>query len=785
MVTKNAKKPSLEDDVMHTRDVCELKNERVRIDRPVYTQKIFNQHYDINKQSSFNFILYFSLFFKNLFICDQQIAKKRLYNRLPCIKWIRNYRIKENLLADTIAGLTVGILYIPQGLAYALLAQVSPIYGLYTCFFPVLIYWIFGTSRHCSINTTSVAALLVGNTIVKMSTKYVPQAYDSNISVNLTESTHFLDPNPERAKILIAMTQAFWVGVIHILMFICQFSYLTAYLPEPFTKGFSVGCAFHVLTAQMKYLFGVKLAPQVGIFKIIKTYIDLFSKIGDSNFASVIISLICIPILAIIKYGINERLSHKIPFPIPAELVIVTIGTLASTFGYFKQNFQVNVIGPLETGLPIPEVPPLFIIKDMIIDCIILSIITYTTNFSLCDVYAKKHKYKINAGQELFAAGVSNIFGSFFNCFTGGASFATSSIQDSAGGKTQVVAWFSSGVLAVVLLKIGYIFEFLPQACLASIIVVSLKNLIFQLKILQFYWITNKIEFFQMLITFLSILILDVDIGLGIGVGYYVLSNLVRQTYPNSAVLGNISNTEIYKDIKLYKDAKEIDGIKIIRIEESLHYTNSRAFKKAIYDYSQCKPQEYLIKKEKLAKACKRDELSKLSFKERLREFFVKKSKTHNNLKQAQVNHLYTIENDKPECDDRACEVSETESQLNAAISITVSSDSENSKDISSDEEEEYPVLEVPPIHHIVLDCSPLNYIDTYGVRTLSQLISDYSLIGVQVYLAECNDAIRDRFKCMRKALPLESQPYVSENLIHPTIHDCVLHAKLASRKKL
>lgn len=478
------------DNEQFKKDAKDLKDEHVSIERPVFTENIFGSNYKREQSEESEIIQAVKNKAQSLCSFDKKCVKKFLYNRIPCIKWLKDYRIKEYLGYDIVAGLTVGVLYIPQGLAYALLAQCPPIHGLYTCFFPILIYWIFGTSRHCSINTTSIAALIVGNTINALSEKYVPPEDNFNIT-----GTSYLSSNKNDAIMIIASSQAMWVGIFHLIMWLFQFSIVSNYLSEPFTKGFSAGCAIHVLSSQLKYLFGLKLPGQKGAFKLIRIWIDLFSNLKYTNVASLVIALVCIPFLAIIKYGINQKFGHKLPFPIPAELFVVIFGTLSSYLGNFQNIYKVDVVGPIKQGIPTPVPPQPWLITDMITDCIILAIIIYTTSFSLCDVYAKKHNYKINPGQELFAAGVSNIFGSFFNCFTGGASFATSGVQDSAGGKTQVVSWLAASVLLVVFLAIGPLFQLLPHACLASVIVVSLKNLIFQLELLIYYWRSNKIEF--------------------------------------------------------------------------------------------------------------------------------------------------------------------------------------------------------------------------------------------------------------------------------------------------
>ena len=166
----------------------------------------------------------------------------------------------------------IGLFYnkfvkIPQGMAYALLASVPPIYGLYTSFYPVLIYWIFGTSRQLSLGTFAVVSLMVADTLSSMETKYAPPVGFNSTDIS---NTTFLSPNREKARIMIVMANAFWVGVIQVGMSVCQLGFITSYLSEPLVNSFLAGTSVHVGTSQLKFLFGLHMTPYTGLFKIPK-----------------------------------------------------------------------------------------------------------------------------------------------------------------------------------------------------------------------------------------------------------------------------------------------------------------------------------------------------------------------------------------------------------------------------------------------------------------------------------------------------------------------------------
>lgn len=173
----------------------------------------------------------------------------------------------------------VGITHIPQGLGFALLVGVPPVYGLYTSFYPVIFYILFGTSRHLSMGTVAVLSLMIGNMLRKLEPTYVPPVgYNSTES---NESNQFLSEDRVTAQIMIVMANAFWVGIIQILMFFLQLGFVTSYLSEPLVNGFLTGSAVHVLTSQLSLLFGITLTGYSGILKIPK--VNQFFKIYILN----------------------------------------------------------------------------------------------------------------------------------------------------------------------------------------------------------------------------------------------------------------------------------------------------------------------------------------------------------------------------------------------------------------------------------------------------------------------------------------------------------------------
>lgn len=194
--------------------------------------------------------------------------KNFLLDRIPFLKWIQTYDIKENLAKDIIGGLTIGVIHIPQGMAYALMAGLPPIFGLYVSFWPVLIYSLLGTSRHLSIGTFAITSLMINAAIQRLEGKYYPSP--SMIADNSTMNPNFLSNDPVQAKILIGTALAFFAGIIQILFAILHVGIVTKYLSDTIVSAFTIGASYHIITSQLTSLLGLKKNTLTTPFKLIE-----------------------------------------------------------------------------------------------------------------------------------------------------------------------------------------------------------------------------------------------------------------------------------------------------------------------------------------------------------------------------------------------------------------------------------------------------------------------------------------------------------------------------------
>ncbi|XP_053684078.1 solute carrier family 26 member 6 [Sabethes cyaneus] len=501
-----------------------------------------------------------------------------LLNFIPILRWLPQYSIKRDLMGDITAGITVAVMQIPQGMAYGLLAGVQANVGLYMAFFHCLVYAVLGTSRHISMGAFAVVSLMTAKVVASYAT-VTPTEMINGTTIDLPP----LDPSePQYTPIQVVTALSFVVGCYHLLMSLMRLGTLSALLSEPLVSGFTTAAAVHVLVSQMKDLLGVTIPRYKGSFKNILALRDLASELPNSNLPTVYTSVIVILFMIFMNEYLKPWSSKKCQFPIPAELMAVVGGTLASYFIRLGPDFAVKLVGEIPIGLPEPEMPPVSLLKLVAVDAIAITIVSYSIVMSMGLIFAQKEGYEIRANQELIAMGTTNIVGSFFSCVPTACSLSRSLIQHQTGGKTQITAVVSSMLILVVLLVIGPYFETLPRCVLASIIFVALKGMLWQVKHIRKFQREGSLELFVWLVTFLSVTIIDIDIGLLIGVVFSLVALYIKGWKSYYSLLGTVPDTGIYVDIASHQRAEEIPHIKIFKYSGPINFASRATFKKAL-----------------------------------------------------------------------------------------------------------------------------------------------------------------------------------------------------------
>ncbi|WP_334056013.1 SulP family inorganic anion transporter [Polaribacter sp. P097] len=467
---------------------------------------------------------------------------------IPILEWLPNYNTSL-FKGDLVAGITVGIILIPQGIAYALIAGLPPIYGLYCALVPQVMYAIFGSSRQVAIGPVAMDSLIVATGV-------------STLALAGSES-----------YISIAILLALMVGTIQFILGIFSLGFIVNFLSKPVITGFTSAVALIIGLNQFRNLFGVDFFQSDQIQYII---IDIWEQFSTYNAHTTIIGL-----LSVITIIIFRRINKKIP----NALIVVVLGIL--TMKFFGQSFNdVAIVKEIPSGLPIFGMPEFEIdqIKELLPIALTLVMVGFLETISIGkSLEAKQDEYRIRPNQELIALGLSNIAGSFFKAYPSTSSFSRSAINQESGAKTGMAALISVVMVVITLLFLTPLFYFLPKTVLAAIIIVAVFNLI-NFKEASYLWNANKLDFWLMMSTFLATLLLGIEYGIVVGVGLSLIILIYRTSKPYVTELGKVPNSNFYRNKNRFEEVIIEDDILIFRFDAQLFYANSSYFRDNLDD---------------------------------------------------------------------------------------------------------------------------------------------------------------------------------------------------------
>lgn len=533
------------------------------------------------KQSEFDELYHHTEYKKKQFLSedfkDKLKSKFKIINLLvslfPILNWLPNYDWKNDFYNDVVSGITVAVLHIPQGMAYSSLGAVPPIVGIYMAVFPVIIYIFMGTSRHISMGTFSVVCLMTSKSVY---TYADPRYFSSDTIFTNNSSNSLLESSTEPlglSPIQVATAVCLTVGIWHVILGLFQLGSLSVLMSDIMISGFTTGTAVLVIISQIKHVFGITIKRHIGPFNVIYSLIDVVQNIHNTNYVALGVVTCLTTVLIIYNDFFKSKVQKKLSFPVPTEMIVIVAGTLLSSAFDFKHRFNLSSVGNIPIGLPSIQPPPFYLIPNLIVDGLLISIVAFSINISMASILAKK-KYKIDSNQELLASGVSNIFGSFFSCLPFASSLSRSLIQLQVGGKTQLASGISCGLLVLILLYIGPFFEPLPHCVLTSIVISAVKGMLNQVRDLKLACKESFAEACVWCITFLSVVLLDVDYGLGLGVLCSLLFVVVTGQKVMVYKVGKLNNTLIYVEKEFYEAAEDIPGIAILKIIGGVNFIN-------------------------------------------------------------------------------------------------------------------------------------------------------------------------------------------------------------------
>jgi len=467
-------------------------------------------------------------------------ALKRL---IPLFSDLSHYS-KSHFQRDMLAGLTVGVMLVPQGMAYAYLAGMPPIYGLYAGLLPLLVYGIFGSSRHLAIGPVAVSALLVFAGL-------------SNLAEPLSQE-----------YIELAIATGLLIGLTQMLMSGLRLGVLVNFISHPVISGFTSAAAVIVIISQLKDIFGLEVPRSENQIELLK---HIFMHLSELNWLTLLLSMGSLLVLITLKKW-NRR--------IPGALAVVTISTLVSWL-FNLGEMGVKVVGDVPSGLPNLSAPSMSLdtVYALIPTVLTVTAISIVESLGIAKFYEGKSKnYKVLNNQELFALGLANFLGSFSRSMPTSGSFSRSAVNYSAHAKTGISSLVTAVIVGLSLLFLTPLFKHLPMPVLAAIILLAVINL-FDYKEAIRLWKVHKRDFVMLISTFSGTLLFGIEIGVLLGFALSIITVLYRSSKPNVAVLGKIKGTSYFRSMHRYPNLEVIPKTLIVRFDEQLYYGNAQYFK--------------------------------------------------------------------------------------------------------------------------------------------------------------------------------------------------------------
>jgi len=464
-------------------------------------------------------------------------AKVWVEKFFPAVGWLPNYR-REDLQGDVSAGLTVAVMLIPQGMAYALLAGLPPIVGLYASVVPLLVYALLGTSRQLAVGPVAMVSLLVASGISGFA-------------------------NPGSAEyVALAVVLAGLVGLIQFLMGVFRLGFLVNFLSHPVISGFTSAAALIIGFSQLKNLLGVNIPRSHHIHTIIW---NALQQIADINLATMLIGVGSIIVLLLLK-------RWKPVFP--GALLVVALSTL-TVWALRLDAHGVKIVGEVPQGLPMPSLPnfDLGAVAGLIPIAVTISLVGFMESIAVAKNFAAKNRYEVDANQELIGLGMANVAAGFFSGYPVTGGFSRTAVNAQAGARTGLASIITAAAIGLTLLFLTPLFHFLPTAVLAAIIMVAVFGLI-DIKEAKHLYKVKRSDLALLILAFFATLLLGIEEGILISIAASLILMIRRSTRPHTAILGHLPGTDIYRNVNRYPEAATYEGMLIFRFDAALYFAN-------------------------------------------------------------------------------------------------------------------------------------------------------------------------------------------------------------------
>ncbi|GIJ09323.1 SulP family inorganic anion transporter [Micromonospora andamanensis] len=473
---------------------------------------------------------------------------------VPLLGWLRHYD-RRTLRHDLIAGVTVAVMLVPQSMAYAALAGMPPVTGLYASVVPLLVYALLGSSGSLAVGPVAITALMTG-------TALAPLAHG----------------DPARYAALAGLL-ALLVGAIQVLMGVLRLGALVNFMSHSVLSGFTSAAAIVIAASQVKDLLGLD-AGRAETFPEIAA--SIWRSVTTVHPLTVLVSLTSVAGLLLLR-----RYLPKLP-----GALLVVAGITAVSAGFSLGTQGVRILTEVPGGLPAPAVPALggSDVAALLPAAVAIALVAYMEGIAVAKSLAARSRQQISPNQELAAVGSANVAAGLFQAFPVAGGFSRSAVNFSAGARTPVASVVTALVVALTAVFLTPAFHHLPKAVLAAIVVVAVLGLVDRRSAVT-AWRTRRSDGLTLALTFVVTLLFGVEPGLAAGVAFGLAVFLWRSARPHLAELGRVPGTQTYRNVARYAGLVTDPRVAIVRVDGPLYFANAQFLEDRLLGLAEQRPE--------------------------------------------------------------------------------------------------------------------------------------------------------------------------------------------------
>ncbi|MFD2673610.1 SulP family inorganic anion transporter [Marinicrinis sediminis] len=457
---------------------------------------------------------------------------------------------RTNLRGDLTAGMVVAVILIPQALAYAMLAGLPPIYGLYASTIPLVLYALFGSSRQLSVGPAATVSLLVFSSLAPLATPESP------------------------SYLALAVLLTFLIGASQLLMGLLRFGFIATFLSHGVIRAFTAAAAILIILSQLKHILGIALTSG-GSF--LSTMGQLMQQWQDIHGLTLLFGAASMLLLIAVK---------KWRFPVPGPLLLIPLATLL-TYLFRLDQKGLGIAGPVASGFPSVRLPMLQHDMDtytsLIPLALTIALVSFVESTSIARSLATSSRDQSRPNRDLIGLGLANLSSSLVSALPVTGGLSRSAMNRQSGAQTQLASIITAVLISATLLFFTSAFYYLPMSALAAMIIVGVAPLI-EFRTPSSYFRIKKSDGWVWVVAFAGTLLLGVMKGILLGVVFSLMLFIKRSAYPHTAELGYLPQKQLYRNVLRYPEAKTMPGVLIFRMDASFYFANMGYLEKQLHE---------------------------------------------------------------------------------------------------------------------------------------------------------------------------------------------------------